>query len=377
MSPKRSKIFVQELLSRAGIEVDGDRPWDIRLHSDAFYHRVLRNPALGLGESYMDGWWDCGAVDQFIYRLMRANLDSAIKRRWSNLIPLLLAVALNRQKHSRAFIVGKAHYDLGNELFVNMLDSRMNYSCGYWKRATTLDEAQKDKLELICRKLELRPGMRVLDIGCGWGAFGKYAAENYGVEVVGLTVSREQVTLGHKLCAGLPVEFRLQDYRNVDERFDRLVSVGMFEHVGYKNHHTFMQVAARCLEDDGLFLLHTIGQNRSAKTSNAWTDKYIFPNSLIPSIRQVAKAMEGFFVMEDWHNFGPDYDRTLLAWHHNFERNWSRISARFDERFHRMWRFFLLSSAGSFRARSNQLWQLVLSKRGIDSGYNSLRDWSD
>jgi cyclopropane-fatty-acyl-phospholipid synthase len=374
MKSSRLKNTFQKILDQAGVEINGGNPWDIQVHNDKFYGRVLGQAELGFGESYMDGWWDCESIDQMICRVVRARLQSVVRRKWATLLQVALATVFNRQKLSRAFIVGTAHYDLGNDLFVNMLDSRMNYSCAYWKDASALEDAQRDKLELICRKLDLRPGMRILDIGCGWGAFGKYAAENYGATVIGLTVSKEQVALGRELCKGLPVEFRLQDYRKIDEPFDRLVSVGMFEHVGYKNHRTFMKVAARCLKGDGLFLLHTIGQNRSVKTSNRWTEKYIFPNSLIPSIGQVGEAMEGVFVMEDWHNFGADYDRTLMAWHSNFERNWDKIRHRFDERFYRMWRFYLLSSAGSFRARSNQLWQIVLSKKGVVGGHNSIRD---
>lgn len=250
----------------------------------------------------------------------------------------------------------------------------MNYSCAYWKNADSLDKAQEDKLELICRKLYLKPGMHLLDIGCGWGAFGKYAAEKYNCEVVGITVSKNQVELGRKLCDGLPVEFLLTDYRNVNEKFDRIVSVGMIEHVGYKNYKTFFEVANKCLKEDGLFLLHTIGNIKSEKVIDPWTDKYIFPNGLLPSVAQLGKAIEKLFVMEDWHNFGADYDKTLMAWYYNFEKNWDEIKKNYSERFFRMWKYFLLSAAGSFRSRiRNQLWQIVLSKNGIPGGYQSIR----
>jgi cyclopropane-fatty-acyl-phospholipid synthase len=250
----------------------------------------------------------------------------------------------------------------------------MNYSCAYWKDAASLDEAQENKLELICRKLYLRPGMRVLDIGCGWGAFGKYSAKKYNVEVVGITVSKEQVELGRKLCVNLPVEFRLIDYRDVNEKFDRIVSVGMIEHVGYKNYRTFFEVAHKCLKDDGLFLLQTVGNIKSEKTHNLWTNKYIFPNGMTPSVAQLGKAMENLFVMEDWNNFGIDYDKTLMAWFNNFVTNWDKIKNKYSDRFFRMWKYFLLSSAGSFRSRRyDQLWQIVLSKYGILGGYQSVR----
>ena len=255
-----------------------------------------------------------------------------------------------------------------------MLDKRMNYSCAYWKGADSLDLAQENKLELICRKIDLKPGMRVLDIGCGWGAFGKYAAVKYNIEVVGITVSKEQVEFGKELCKGLPVEIRLMDYRDVNEKFDRIVSVGMIEHVGYKNYNTFFKVANKCLSDHGLFLLHTIGNIKSKKATDPWTDKYIFPNGLLPSIAQLGKAIENLFVMEDWHSFGQDYDKTLMAWYENFEKNWDKIKNKYSERFYRMWKYFLLSAAGSFRSRRrDQLWQIVLSKNGIPGGYQSIR----
>ena len=263
-----------------------------------------------------------------------------------------------------AFEVGERHYDLGNDLYQAMLDKRMNYTCGYWKDAATLDEAQEAKLDLVCRKIGLQPGMRVLELGCGWGSFAKYAAEKYGAEVLGVTVSKEQVALGMEQCQGLPVELRLQDYREVEGTYDAVISIGVMEHVGYKNYRTYMQVVDRCLKEDGIAFVHTIGGNRSATSSDPWTNKYIFPNGMLPSIAQLGAAMEGLFVMEDWHNFGPHYDRTLMAWHANFEAAWPELKANYDERFYRMWRYYLLSCAGGFRSRNNQLWQIVMTRTG-------------
>ncbi|HZL09298.1 MAG TPA: cyclopropane fatty acyl phospholipid synthase [Prolixibacteraceae bacterium] len=365
--------LAKEILGFAGIQIDGSHPWDIQVHNQEFYKRAITEGPVGVGESYMDGWWDVEKLDEFISKIVRARLDLKIQRKVSVLFRLATLRIINLQSKERAFIVGEKHYDLGNDLFQNMLDPLMNYSCGYWKNATNLKEAQENKLHLICQKLYLQPGMRVLDIGCGWGAFGKYAAEKYKVEVVGVTVSKEQLEFGEKLCTELPVEFRLMDYRELNEQFDRVVSVGMFEHVGEKNYRTYFEVANRCLKDDGLFLLHTIGRIRSPKVIDPWTHKYIFPNAQLPSAIQIDKAIEGLFVMEDWHNFGPDYDKTLMAWHENFIRNWDKIKSQYSERFFRMWTYYLLSSAGSFRARRNQLWQVVLSKNGIPGGYQSLR----
>jgi len=373
----KSKIIentTKEILSLAGIEVNGPNLWDIQVHNKNFYKRALTEAELGIGESYMDGWWDCEKIDELIFRIIRERLDEKVKRKLSIILKILLAKIFNLQSKKRAFIIGKKHYDLGNDLFRNMLDKRMNYSSAYWKDANTLDEAQENKLELICKKLYLKEGMRVLDIGCGWSAFGKYAAEKYNVETVGITVSKEQVELGKEMCKNLPVEIRLQDYRELKEKFDRIISVGMIEHVGYKNYRTYFQVAKRCLKDDGLFLLHTIGEVKSVKANDAWTDKYIFPNGMLPSVAQLGKAIEGLFIMEDWHNFGADYDKTLMAWYERFSSNWEKLKSKYDERFYRMWKYFLLSSAGAFRARSkNQLWQIVLSKKGVVGGYKSVR----
>lgn len=371
---KKCKKITEEILELAGVKINGSNPWDIQIHNEEFYRRAITEGELGIGESYMDGWWDAGKVDELIYKILTAQLDKKIRRNFPILFRFFTTQIFNLQSKRRAFIIGEKHYDLGNELFQHMLDKRMNYSCAYWKDADSLDEAQDNKLELICRKLYLKPGMRVLDIGCGWGAFGKYSAEKYNVEVVGITVSKEQVELGRKLCKGLPVEIRLMDYRDVNEKYDRIVSVGMIEHVGYKNYKTFFKVANKCLNDEGLFLLQTIGSIKSVKTHNLWTNKYIFPNGMLPSMAQLSKAIENLFVMEDWHNFGIDYDKTLMEWFNNFVTNWDKIKNKYSERFFRMWKYFLLSSAGSFRSRRHdQLWQIVLSKNGIPGGYQSIR----
>lgn len=373
LASQKYKSLVKDLFSLAGIEINGSNPWDIKVYDDAFYKRAVTEGELGIGESYMDGWWDAEKIDEMIYRILRAQLDKKIRRKFSILFKLFTARLFNLQSKKRAFIIGERHYDLGNDLFQIMLDRRMNYSSAYWNNAGSLDEAQENKLELICKKLFLEPGMKMLDIGCGWGAFGKYAAEKYGVQVFGVTVSKEQVELGRKLCKGLPVEFRLMDYRAMNEKYDRIVSVGMIEHVGYKNYKTFFEVANKCLKDDGLFLLHTIGNVKSTKSIDTWTNKYIFPNGMLPSIPQLSKAIENLFVIEDLHNFGIDYYKTLIAWFNNFNNCWEGMKEKYGERFYRMWKYYLLSCAGSFKARRNQLWQIVLSKNGIAGGYQSVR----
>lgn len=367
--PRRRDLdTLTEILALADIGTDGKRPWDITIHNPQLAQRVLGYGSLGVGETYMAGDWDAERLDETICRILQHGLSYRINP-YRLAFHALKARLLNLQTRHRAWEVGRAHYDLGNDFYAAMLDDSMAYTCGYWAEAETLYAAQNAKLELICRKLDLQPGQRVLDIGCGWGSFMRYAAEHYGVECVGLTISREQVALGEERCQGLPVEFRLMDYRDIKEQFDHIVSVGMFEHVGRMNHRTFMQVVRRCLKPGGLCLLHTIGKLKTSSPPDPWLDRYIFPNGDLPSLAQIAQAAEGLLVIEDVHNFGADYDRTLMAWHANFEANWHRFEADLGETFYRMWRYYLLSCAGAFRARVTQLWQVVFSADGVRGGY--------
>ena len=376
--PSRSSAAARKVaavFSLAGIEINGPRPWDLQVHDERFYPRLLAGGDLAAGESYMDGWWDVEQLDEFFYRAIQVDLDRAVKvrRDWKALAFIGSQVLLNHQIKKTSHVVGEKHYDLGNDLFKAMLDKRMVYTCGYWKTATTLDQAQENKLDLVCRKLNLKPGQKILDIGCGWGSFAKFAAEKYGVSVTGITISEEQAKLGRELCAGLPIEILNQDYRDIQGEYDHIVSLGMFEHVGVKNYQTYMKVVHEHLKPGGLFLLHTIGMYKSVKVNDPWLDKYIFPNAMLPSIAQIGRSIEDRFVMEDWHNFGADYDKTLMAWLHNFEQAWPQLKANYDQRFYRMWKFFLTTCAAGFRARKIQLWQIVLSKEGVPNGYQSLR----
>ncbi len=363
---------LQEILAHADIKVNGDRPWDIQVLDDRFYRRLLTEGSLGLGESYMDEWWRTESVDQMFYKFLSADIKRHVKN--TNFYLLYLRTRLfNLQNIRRAFRVGEQHYDIGNDLFTKMLDKRLTYTCAYWKNTNSLDQAQEDKLDLVCRKIGLQKNKRVLDIGCGWGSFAKFAAEKYGSQVVGVTVSKEQAEYAKNSCKGLPVDIRLQDYRKLDEKFDHIVSLGMFEHVGHKNYLTYMQVAERCLKDDGLFLLHTIGSNYTRRSPDPWINKYIFQNGVLPSLKDISSAMEHLFVAEDFHSFGLDYDKTLMAWFNNFDNNWASLSKKYDQRFYRMWKYYLLGCAGAFRARNIQLWQFVLTKHGIRDGYDIVR----
>jgi len=366
---------LSELLARADVRFDGARPWDLRVHRRRLYQRLLTQWSLGAGESYVEGDWDCDRLDMLFERLLRADLDRTAPgtARLKVILESLRQRLFNLQSVARAHQVGERHYDVGNDVFEAMLDSRMIYSCGYWEHAQDLEQAQEHKLAMICRKLELRPGETLLDIGCGWGGLARYAAERHGVTVTGVTISKEQLALAQARCAGLPVTLQLQDYRSLQGRFDKIVSVGMFEHVGLKNYAAYFDTARRLLAPEGLFLLHTIGVDRRAPHTDPWIERYIFPNGKLPSPAELGGALEGRFIVEDWHNFGPDYDRTLMCWAERFEAAWPQLAAHYDEAFRRMFRYYLLSCAGFFRSRQGQLWQLVLSRPQRHGVYRSVR----
>lgn len=370
---RKARVTVQGLLDLADIKINGSRAWDMQVSDDRVFRRILKDGSLGLGEAYMDGWWEAQDLEEFFARVLNAGLEEKVSGGIKILLWILGQRLINPQSKKAAPRIGERHYDIGNDLYSAMLDRRKVYSCGYWREARNLDEAQEAKLDLVCRKLRLKPGQKILDIGCGFGSLAQFAAEKYGVSVVGVTISKEQLTLGRQLCAGLPVDLQFKDYRDIAGIYDHIVSLGMFEHVGYKNHRTYMQVVHDHLEDDGLFLLHTIGQNASYKATDPWFGKYIFPNSLIPSAAQIAKAVEKLFVIEDWHNFGPDYTQTLRAWFSNFQAHWETLRPKYGDRFYRMWKYYLMASAAAFRTRRNNVWQIVLSKRGVPGGYECVR----
>jgi cyclopropane-fatty-acyl-phospholipid synthase len=371
-----TRKLAQDLLAPTGVIIDGPNPWDPQIHDDAVLDRLFREGTIAVGESYMDGVWDVDDLPEMIARVMRAGVGSKLYRMMLlRLVPhLAKRVFFNLQSKTRAFQVGQEHYDAGNDLFEKMLDPTMTYTCAYWKDANTLEEAQNAKLDLVCRKIGLKPGDRILDIGCGWGSFLIYAAKKYGVSGVGITVSKEQAELARERVGNLPVEIRVQDYRDVcDGPYDKIVSLGMFEHVGKKNYRTYMQTVRNLLKEDGLFLLHTIGSNRSVYRVDPWIEKYVFKNGYIPSPEQMGSAIDKLFVLEDWHNFGTDYERTLMAWWKNFDEAWPDLEAKYGKRFYRMWKFYLQSCAGGFRGRYLNLWQIVLSPKGVPGGYTSVR----
>lgn len=364
---------IKEIASAAGIKINGNQPWDIQVHDEQVYKRVARQGTLGLGEAYMEGMWDCQRLDLLFEKILRARVETKAHFSFSVVSLVMAHLLSNLQSIARSTKVAEVHYDLNNDFYKKMLGKHMMYSCGYWHQAKNLDDAQEAKLAMICDKLELKEGETLLDIGCGWGEMARYAAKNYGVKVTGVTISKQQAKLAKELCADLPVEILLQDYRKVEGKFDKIVSVGMFEHVGPRNYKTYMQVVSDKLEDEGLFLLHTIGHRYRTYTADPWANKYIFPNGKIPYISHISQSINGLLILEDWHNFGMDYGKTLYAWHSNFETNWSEFEQQYGEKFYRMWRYYLLSFAGAFNARHMQLWQMILTKPGRSKMYRSIR----
>ena len=373
MSSRDARSLCATLLEGAGVPIDGPEPWSMRVHDDRVWERLVRERELGIGESYMDGWWDCDRLDEMLAKVLASDIRGAIRPSVKLVATAAKSVVANRQTVRRARKNASHHYDIGNDLYEAMLDRRMTYSCGYWRDATDLDAAQEAKLDLICRKLKLEPGMRLLDIGCGWGSLVAFAAERYGVSCVGISPAAHQLELTRTRCEGLDVEIRQADYRDLTGSFDRVTSVGMMEHVGPRNLPAFFKTCDRVLAPGGVMLHHTIGVLRTKHYTNPWIDKYIFPGGILPSMAQLARSIEPRWVIEDVHNFGPDYDRTLMAWHANIETAWGDLPA-YDERFRRTWRYYLLASAAAFRVRELQLWQIVFTRtRRYSPVYTAVR----
>tara|TARA_R110002049_G_scaffold293717_1_gene478888 strand:+ start:406 stop:1488 length:1083 start_codon:yes stop_codon:yes gene_type:complete len=359
----------------AGVQFNGDANWDIQVHKEDVYQKILTRGSLGFGESYMAGDWDSRTLDELFHRLVSFEIDKKVVG-WARLhlwAEILRQRFINLQSSERAFEVGEQHYDIGNDVFEAMLDRTMSYSCAYWQNADNLEQAQLNKLDLICHKLELKPGETLLEIGCGWGGLARHAAKYYGVEVLGITISKEQSKFAEQRCIGLPVKIELMDYRDLNGQFDKVVSVGMFEHVGPKNYAIYFDTVFRRLKDEGLFLLHTIGMYKTTNSLEPWTAKYIFPNGRIPSAEQLTAVLNGRFLIEDWHNFGHDYDLTLMAWWDRFNAAWPQLEAKYSEQFYRMWKYYLMSCAGFFRSGHGQLWQIVLTKQCRAKVYRSVR----
>lgn len=368
-----SNSILEQVLESIDVQINGSRPWDITVHNQALFERVARQGTLGAGEAYMDGWWDCEELDELACRLLRTDFEASFKNSLPVLKLALRQFLFNLQNTRKASEVAERHYNMDNDLFEAMLGKSMNYSCAYWYNASSLDEAQTAKMDLICKKLQLKKGMKVLDIGCGWGGLDRYMAETYGAAVTGVNISEEQIRYAREHDPDNTITWLLEDYRNVQGQFERVVSVGMFEHVGTKNYNTYMKAVRKLLMPNGFFLLHTIGSNHQKKGTDPWINKYIFPNGMLPSPQSLVRAFGKHFVLEDWHNFGAHYDKTLMAWYKSFEEGLRKGLFRCENRIRRMYRYYLLTCAGAFRARNIHVWQLVLSPSGVPGGYQSVR----
>lgn len=365
----QAKYIITQILNDAKIKLGKD----LVVYSDDVYLEWLCNGQLGIGETYMAGKWEAtgSTLDEIFTKLMGLPWEKKRKlfKSWNTKFATIAARLTNYQSKARAGMIGAHHYDLGNDFFELWLDSCMQYSCAYWKNAETLEEAQLNKLRMIAQKLKLEPGMKVLEIGFGWGGLACFLAKNYSVHVTGITVSEQQLHGAKKKAESLGLEsvtdFHYADYREMKGEYDRVVSIAMMEAVGYKNLKDYYSTISRCLKPGGIALVHTIANNRSFKTSSnaPWIIKYIFPNGFLPSMSQMAKFSEGNLVIEDVQNIGPDYDRTLLEWNQRFQQAVSNGEIFKSKVFVRMWEFYLLYCAAGFRTRSNQVYQVAYTKR--------------
>ncbi len=376
MTMRLFKPLIESLLEGTGVRLDGDRPWDIRVNRERLYRRALRG-SLGFGEAYIDGDWDCEALDELFRRLLSANTQKRPLIRAARAVKSLQSRLMNLQTRRRSRAVAEEHYDLDHRMYALFLGPWNQYTCCFFDGTDDLERAEVVKLEMLCDKLELRAGDRLLDIGCGWGGFAKYAASTRGCEVTGISLSDAQIHYATEYTRGLPVTIRRLDYRDLPDSglapFDKISIVGMIEHVGYKNYAGLLGIVHDMLKPDGLFLLHTIGNNERSTVVDPWIEKYIFRNSMAPAMSQLADASEGRFVIEDWENYGHHYVPTLQAWYERFNANWDRIrtliTARpFDERFRRMWNYYLMSSKAAFDVEHLHLWQLVMTRRNSGRG---------
>jgi cyclopropane-fatty-acyl-phospholipid synthase len=374
MSNRLFKPLFESLLEGTGVRVGGGRPWDIRVNDDRLYRRALRG-SLGIGESYMDGDWDCDALDEMFRRVLGSGAQHRPLVRAAGALKALQSRLTNLQTKRRSRAVAEEHYDIDHRMYAHFLGPWNQYTCCFFDGTTDLERAEVIKLEMLCDKLELKAGDRLLDIGCGWGGFAKYAAQTRGCEVTGISLSDEQIRYAVDYTKGLPVTIRKLDYRDLPDSglppFDKISIVGMIEHVGYKNYAPLMGVVHQMLKPDGLFLLHTIGNCEKTIVVDPWIEKYIFRNSMAPAMSQLSDAAEGKFVIEDWENYGHHYVPTLQSWYDRFNANWDRIRAipakrPFDERFRRLWNYYLMSCKAAFEVEKLHLWQLVMTR--IQSG---------
>lgn len=360
--PTVTRLLLEPLLARAGVKVDGKEPWDIQVADQRFFRTVLTQGSLGLGEAYLRGWWTCNDLEELSYRLIRSGLYKTSLLLPQPVLANLLHATINQQSKEKSLRVAVQHYSLGNDVFLDFLGRHHLYSCGYFKDTDDLDVAQRQKLEKVCRLLDLRPGDRVLDVGGGWGEFARYAATQHGCEVTSINIADEQIKFAREYCKDASVEIRRCDYRDVTGRFDKIVVMAMLTHVGYKNYRGFMEVMDRCLEPGGLMLVESVGGHKSRKDCEPWINRYIFPGGVVPSLEQFDRAVAGLFARKALDEFGSSYVHTLRAWHRNFVQAWPAHRSRYDDRMRLMFEYFFLTVAGAFRAGYLLHWHLLFQK---------------
>ena len=374
--------FVRDLFSQVEIEVNGSNPWDPQVHNPAAYNMMVSRGSVGLGETYMHGYWDCEQLDQFFARVTSVDLRKLIPVNFPTVSLAVGAYLKNRQLPKAAWEVGRMHYDLPDEVWEATLDSAMTGSCAYYRNPTdTLEEAQLNKCRMTLDKVGLKSGHSLLDIGVGWAAFSGLAAQEYGAHPIGITVSEGQKAYIHKRY-GEAIDVRVNPWQETElrEPVDCIVSAEMFEHVGSDNYRSFFEFCRRSIKEDGLMNLHTIVRHTPSKHIDPWMDKYIYPGGCIPTLGQITTAVHGLFHVVDVHDIGGHYPATLRAWMDNFRRNWDSVkslgSARLGmdpEVFCRMWLYHYMASAGGFMSSRISVHQIVLSPNGVPGRYQSIR----
>ena len=360
-------VTVQDFLQQADIRVDGSRPWDIKICHPDFFKCIMQQGLLGLGESYMDGWWECERVDILIYKFLTGRLDEYLPIHLHNILNLFSAKLLSLKPDHVSLTSGNKEHEIGYDIFAVMLDNYMQYSCGLWREGTSLDEAQTAKLQMICEKLQLSPGMRILDLGCGWGGTAEYMARHYGVYVEGITDSTEQQKVAQARCRDLDVTIMLGDFHDcIDDQFDRIISLGTLQNIELRNYQAFFKRIANSLNPDGRCLLQSIGKDQFVNHVGLWINKYIFPRGCLPSEEQIVRSTQPYLHIEDWINLGGDYDKTFMSWEKRINDAWPELKDNYSPRFKRMLDYYLCSCAGFLRAKKLNMWQMVFS-RNIDA----------
>jgi cyclopropane-fatty-acyl-phospholipid synthase len=374
--PENAELAVRKLVEVAGVP---DTVFNhLNVSDDSVWYDIITKANLGIAEGYMHGKIDVDPLPLFLSLLNDTSIGTRRKEKFDVLGMVIGAIEaptqmmgwlFNLQTKELSSRVTKQHYDAGNDLYEVMLGPSMSYTCAYWKDAENLDQAQEAKFNLIMRKLELQPGMKVADLGMGWGTAAAYMHKHGKVNVTGVSLSEKQVEWAQNNLVKDGLRFIWSDYREHCEdpdivgTYDRIYSIGMFEHIGPKNYEPFFKCIKALLKPDGLAVVHTIGEPDFVAASDQFLEKYIFPGAVIPTLPMATKAFEHHFILEDFQNFGHDYSKTLAAWHVNSLKFFRENPNAYSPEFQRMWEYYLKMCEALFELRINQLWHFVLSPR--------------